>query len=77
MMKCVEMGGHFSTNIDMCPSDTTLLEEDPYMHKVMEVLYLYECDGQKGVQPNPESDQLEQPAELEPATVRTDHSDGR
>ena len=46
MMKSVEMGGHFSTHIDMCPSDTTLTEEDPYcMHKVMVVLYLYEYDG--------------------------------
>ena len=45
MMKCVEMGGHFSTHIDMCSSDTTLSEEDPYMHKVMEVVYLYEYDG--------------------------------
>ena len=29
MMKCVEMGGHFSTHIDwdMCPSYTTLLKE--------------------------------------------------
>ena len=46
MMKCVEMGGHFSAHIDMCPSDTTLSEENPYyMHKVMEVSYLYEYDG--------------------------------
>ena len=27
----------------MCPSDTTLSEEDAYMHKAMEVLFL--CDG--------------------------------
>ena len=40
MMKCVEMGGHTSTHIDMCPSETTLSEEDPYMHKVMEEQYL-------------------------------------
>ena len=27
----------------MCPSDTTLSEQDAYMHKAMEVLFL--CDG--------------------------------
>ena len=41
MMKCVAMGVHLSTHINMCP-DTTLLEDDPYMHKAVEVLYLYE-----------------------------------
>ena len=30
------------THIDMCPSDTTLSEEDLYMHKALEVLYLYD-----------------------------------
>ena len=29
MMKCVKMGGHFSTHVNMCPSNTTLSEEDP------------------------------------------------